>query len=89
MIGPRGVKFDNDDVLDDDDDEDLKNDPISQMDMQVRRHSSARNFSLIVLQSHLVSFLRDCAQHNTSNFSQLVSQLTPEEQAVVQRAVTQ
>ncbi|KAI5824132.1 ARM repeat-containing protein [Schizophyllum commune Tattone D] len=73
MIGPRGVKFDNDDVLDDDDDEDLKNDPISQMDMQ----------------SHLVSFLRDCAQHNTSNFSQLVSQLTPEEQAVVQRAVTQ
>ena len=37
MIGPRGVKFDNDDVLDDDDDEDLKNDPISQMDMQVRR----------------------------------------------------
>ncbi|KAL1749221.1 armadillo-type protein [Schizophyllum fasciatum] len=73
MIGPRGVKFDNDDVLDDDDDEDLKNDAISQMDMQ----------------SHLVSFLRECASHNTSNFSQLVSQLTPEEQAVVRRAVTQ
>ncbi|TRM70438.1 armadillo-type protein [Schizophyllum amplum] len=73
MIGPRGVKFDNDDVLDDDDDEDLKNDPISQMDMQ----------------SHLVSFLRDCAAQNTSNFSQLVSQLSPEEQGVVQRAVSQ
>jgi len=36
MLGPKGVAFDNDEVLDDNDDEDLKNDPISQMDMTVR-----------------------------------------------------
>ncbi|EEB87507.1 hypothetical protein MPER_15122, partial [Moniliophthora perniciosa FA553] len=35
LIGPKGMAFDNDDILDDSDDEDLKNDPISQMDMQV------------------------------------------------------
>jgi importin-9 len=35
MLGPKGIAFDNDDVLDDSDDEDLKNDPVSQMDMQV------------------------------------------------------
>lgn len=37
MLGPKGVAFDNDEILDDNDDEDLKNDPISQMDMKVRR----------------------------------------------------
>ena len=36
MLGPKGVAFDNDEVLDDNDDEDLKKDPISQMDMTVR-----------------------------------------------------
>lgn len=35
MIGPKGVAFDNDEILDDNDDEDLKNDLVSQMDMQV------------------------------------------------------
>jgi hypothetical protein len=35
MIGPKGMAFDNDDVLEGSDDEDLKSDPISQMDMQV------------------------------------------------------
>ncbi|KAF8844142.1 ARM repeat-containing protein [Paxillus ammoniavirescens] len=30
MLGPRGSNFDNDDMLDESDDEDLKNDPISQ-----------------------------------------------------------
>lgn len=35
MIGPKGMAFDNDDVLEDSDDEDLKNDAVSQMDMQV------------------------------------------------------
>jgi hypothetical protein len=29
------MAFDNDDILDDSDDEDLKNDPVSQIDMQV------------------------------------------------------
>jgi len=42
MLGPKGMAFDNDEVLDDNDDEDLKNDPISQMDMTVRPvHSAA------------------------------------------------
>ena len=36
MLGPRGVAFDNDDALEDNDDEDLKNDPVSTMDMRVR-----------------------------------------------------
>lgn len=38
MLGPKGMAFDNDELLDDHDDEDLKNDPVSQMDMQVSRH---------------------------------------------------
>ena len=36
MLGPRAGAFDEDDIPDDIDDEDLKNDPISQMDMTVR-----------------------------------------------------
>jgi len=35
MLGPKGMAFDNDEILDDNDDEDLKNDPVSQLDMQV------------------------------------------------------
>jgi hypothetical protein len=35
MLGPKGMAFDNDEILDDNDDEDLKSDPISQLDMQV------------------------------------------------------
>jgi hypothetical protein len=35
MLGPRGVNFDNDDLLEETDDEDLRNDAISQIDMQV------------------------------------------------------
>jgi len=41
MLGPKGVAFDNDEVLGDDDDEDLEDDPISQMDMTVRRALSS------------------------------------------------
>jgi hypothetical protein len=37
MLGPKGVAFDNDDLLDVQDDEDLRSDPVSQMDMQVSR----------------------------------------------------
>jgi hypothetical protein len=40
MLGPRGMAFDNDEILDDNDDGDLKNDPVSQMDMQVSDASS-------------------------------------------------
>jgi len=35
MLGPRGVNFDNDDILEETDDEDLRSDAISQIDMQV------------------------------------------------------
>ena len=35
MLGPKGMEFDNDDVVNDDDDEDLSSDPISKMDMRV------------------------------------------------------
>ncbi|KAG5638025.1 hypothetical protein H0H81_002226 [Sphagnurus paluster] len=71
MIGPKGMAFDNDDVLDDSDDEDLKNDPISQMDMQ----------------QHLVSFFKECASRNTNNFSALVGQLSVEETLVIRQVV--
>jgi hypothetical protein len=46
MLGPKGVAFDNDEVLDDNDDEDLKKDPISQMDMTVGRVRNA-TFTLV------------------------------------------
>ena len=36
MLGPKGMAFDNDDILEDDDDEDLKNDPVSQINMHAR-----------------------------------------------------
>jgi hypothetical protein len=35
MLGPKGMAFDNDEILEDNDDDDLKSDPISQIDMQV------------------------------------------------------
>jgi len=36
MLGPKGVAFDNDELLDvNDDDDDLKNDPVSQINLQV------------------------------------------------------
>jgi hypothetical protein len=47
MIGPKGMAFDNDEVLDDNDDEDLKNDPVSQLDMQVSNKPNL-GFSAIV-----------------------------------------
>ncbi|KAI8980578.1 ARM repeat-containing protein [Trametes punicea] len=73
MLGPRGMAFDNDDALEESDDEDLRNDPVSTMDMQ----------------AHLVSFLRECAARNTNNFSAVVDQLNPEEIIVVRKAVSQ
>ncbi|KAH9486456.1 Importin-9 [Psilocybe cubensis] len=71
MLGPKGMAFDNDEILDDNDDEDLKNDPVSQMDMQ----------------AHLLSFIRESAAHNYNNFASLVDQLSPEEMLVVRRIV--
>ncbi|KAI0756104.1 ARM repeat-containing protein [Daedaleopsis nitida] len=72
MLGPRGVAFDNDDALEDNDDEDLKNDPVSTMDMR----------------AHLLAFFRECAARNTNHFSAVVEQLTPEEIAVIRKVVS-
>ena len=41
MLGPRAGALDEDNIPDDNDDEDLKNDPISQMDMTVRLFPSS------------------------------------------------
>ncbi|KAG1813959.1 armadillo-type protein [Suillus subaureus] len=71
MLGPRGVNFDNDDILEEMDDEDLRNDAISQIDMQ----------------AHLVSFFRECASHNVNNFSANIDQLSAEEIMVVRHAI--
>ena len=90
MIGPKGMAFDNDEVLDDNDDEDLKNDPVSQLDMQVGIKPNM-GFSAIVnwrtFKALLLSFLRECASHNTNEFGLLVDQLSPEEMLVVRQAV--
>ncbi|KAJ7292991.1 armadillo-type protein [Mycena rebaudengoi] len=71
LIGPKGMAFDNDDLLEEDDDEDLQKDPVSTMDMQ----------------AHLLSFFRECATRNTSNFSGVVDQMTAEEMLVIRRVV--
>ncbi|CUA67452.1 Importin-9 [Rhizoctonia solani] len=55
------------------DDEDLRQDPISKLDMR----------------AHLLQFLKDCAAHNTSNFSQVVEELSAEDMLVVRKAVTE
>ncbi|TFY55031.1 hypothetical protein EVJ58_g8505 [Rhodofomes roseus] len=72
LSGPGGLPFDNDDLLEATDDEDLKNDPVSQMDMK----------------AHLLSFFKDCAAHNTNNFSAAVDQLLADEIVVVQQVVS-
>ncbi|KAJ7204351.1 ARM repeat-containing protein [Mycena pura] len=69
LIGPKGMAFDNDDVLEEEDDEDLQKDPVSTMDMQ----------------AHLLSFFRECAARNTFNFSALVDQMSAEEILVIRR----
>ncbi|KAJ7823248.1 ARM repeat-containing protein [Mycena leptocephala] len=71
LIGPKGMAFDNDDVLEEEDDEDLQKDPVSTMDMQ----------------EHLLSFFRECAARNTSNFSAVVDQMSAEEMLVIRRVI--
>ncbi|KAF8554336.1 ARM repeat-containing protein [Imleria badia] len=73
MLGPRGANFDNDDIFDESDDEDLKNDPISQIDMK----------------EHIVTFFKDCAAGNVNNFAANVDQLTAEEILVMRQLVGQ
>ncbi|QRV94844.1 importin-9 [Ceratobasidium sp. AG-Ba] len=55
------------------DDEDLRQDPISKLDMR----------------AHLLQFLKECAAHNVNNFSQTVEELGAEEMLVVHKAVTE
>lgn len=85
------MAFDNDDVLEDEDDEDLKDDPISQMDMQVSNISkgSILFYELTAWQAHIVTFMRECAARNTNNFQALVGELTTEETVVIHRIVSQ
>ncbi|KAG6857311.1 hypothetical protein H0H87_006504 [Tephrocybe sp. NHM501043] len=71
MLGPRGMAFDNDDVLNESDDEDLKNDPVSEMDMQ----------------AHIVGFFKECAALHTEYFSAAVGQLNVEETLVIQNVL--
>ncbi|KAI0673956.1 ARM repeat-containing protein [Trametes maxima] len=72
MLGPRGTAFDNDDALEENDDEDLKNDPVSTMDIQ----------------AHLLAFFKECATRNTGNFSAVVQQLNPDEVLVIRKVVS-
>ncbi|PIL31196.1 hypothetical protein GSI_05894 [Ganoderma sinense ZZ0214-1] len=81
MLGPRGMAFDNDDALEGADDEDLKNDPVSTMDMQA--------CVLPFHSAHLLGFFKECAARNTGRFSAAVQQLTPEEIQVMQKVVGQ
>ncbi|KAF8641001.1 hypothetical protein AX17_000646 [Amanita inopinata Kibby_2008] len=71
MIGPKGVTFDNDDILDEYDDEELKNDPVCQIDIQ----------------THLATFIKECATRNTNRFSSVVDQLNAEEALVIRQIV--
>ncbi|KAG6885829.1 hypothetical protein C0993_009221 [Termitomyces sp. T159_Od127] len=92
MIGPRGMPFDNDDIIREDDDDAFKDDPVVKMDMQVRSSESWDYLMLVfngffVVQEHLVSFLRECAARNTNDFSALVGQLNVEEAFVLQQIV--
>ncbi|CAE6414438.1 unnamed protein product [Rhizoctonia solani] len=55
------------------DDEDLRQDPISKIDMR----------------AHLLQFLKDCAANNVNNFSHVVEELGAEDMLVVRKAVTE
>lgn len=87
------MAFDNDEILDDNDDEDLKNDPVSQMDMQVSVQTLLRTYGFwcvvfFVSKAHLLSFLRECAARNLNNFTAAVDELSPEEMLVVRQIVS-
>ncbi|KAI0253279.1 ARM repeat-containing protein [Lactifluus subvellereus] len=71
MIGVGGPSFDDDDVIANNDDEDLRNDPVSQID----------------LRAHVTSFIREGAARDADGFGALVGQLSAEEMIVVRRAL--
>lgn len=92
MLGPRGANFDNDDIFDESDDEDLKNDPISQIDMKVNvllTRVDRDDADADALQEHIITFFKDCAARNVNNFAANVDQLSTEEILVVRRLVGQ
>jgi hypothetical protein len=76
LIGPRGAAFDNDDIADDSEDEDLKADPVSQMDMKVS--SSSIDFLLCLWFSSICFaaaarfVIRVRQRTNSQTFSSLV-----------------
>ncbi|CCL98539.1 uncharacterized protein FIBRA_00538 [Fibroporia radiculosa] len=70
-LTPGGLPFDFDDALEPPDDEDLKNDPVCQID----------------LRDHLLAFFRECAAHNINDFSAIVEQLSAEEIVVIREVV--
>ncbi|PCH34394.1 ARM repeat-containing protein [Wolfiporia cocos MD-104 SS10] len=72
-LAPNGKPFDDDEAMSSGEDEDLRNDPVSQMDMR----------------AHLLAFFRECAARNTNNFAAAVEQLTADEVMVVREAVNQ
>jgi len=71
VMGAGGLSFDEDDVLVNNDDEDLRKDPVSQID----------------LRAHVTSFIRESAARDADGFGSLVGQLSAEEMIVVQRAL--
>ncbi|KAF8498357.1 ARM repeat-containing protein [Gautieria morchelliformis] len=73
ILGSKAGQFDEDeDGLDGGlDDEDLKQDPVSTMDMK----------------AHLISFLQECARQNVNGFHAIVDRLNAEEMMVVRRVV--
>lgn len=92
MLGPRGANLDNDDIFDDDDDEDLKNDPISQIDIKVNVlfiSVDRGDADVDDMQEHIVTFFKDCAARNVNNFATNVDRLSAEEILVVRQLVGQ
>jgi len=71
VMGPGGLSFDEDDVLASNDDEDLQNDPVSEID----------------LRAHVTSFIRESARRDADGFGALVERLSAEEMIVVRRAL--
>lgn len=70
-------------------DEDLMEDPITQIDMRVSDSLTLRSMRLLTLsQTHLLSFLRHCATADANAFSAIASQLTEDEASVMQKALT-
>lgn len=69
-------------------DEDLREDPISQVDLRVREF--ALEWQCIAdkkWQGHLLQFIRQCASANPAEFRAIASRLTQDEAAVIQEII--